>query len=203
MNNRKILITILALVFILIFIFGFVLVFNFIQANKNKVKVNNFTDCANNGYAIMETYPRQCRDPISGKTFTEVIDNKPICEDKCGDGVCQEITCQAVGCPCSESADLCPGDCKSTNNGQTGLANPASTNCVAKGGVLEIRTDPMTQGQLGVCVFSDKTECEEWAFFRDECKIGQCKQECRSINTKSEGYYNSCTDKLIKWEICH
>jgi len=50
-----------------------------------------------------------------------------------------------------------------------GIANPASVFCVDNGGKLEIRTDS-TGGQVGFCIFSNKTECEEWAYFRGECK---------------------------------
>lgn len=35
-----------------------------------------------------------------------------ICEDLCGDGICQEIVCMAQGCPCPETPDTCPQDCK-------------------------------------------------------------------------------------------
>jgi uncharacterized protein YgiB involved in biofilm formation len=41
-------------------------------------------------------------------------DEKRACQNKCGDGVCQEIVCMAVGCPCPESTATCPGDCKSS-----------------------------------------------------------------------------------------
>jgi putative hemolysin len=34
-----------------------------------------------------------------------------FCKDLCGDGVCQEIVCLAVGCPCSETKESCPQDC--------------------------------------------------------------------------------------------
>ena len=34
-----------------------------------------------------------------------------ICENLCGDGICQEIVCLASGCPCAESAVSCPQDC--------------------------------------------------------------------------------------------
>jgi len=46
------------------------------------------------------------------------------------------------------------------------IANPASTNCVEKGGTVEIRDSP--EGQYGVCVFPNGLECEEWALFRGE-----------------------------------
>lgn len=54
-------------------------------------------------------------------------------------------------------------------NPSTQLANPAAINCLDKGGQSEIRTAE-DGGQYGVCKFSDGSECEEWAFFRDECK---------------------------------
>jgi putative hemolysin len=54
------------------------------------------------------------------------------------------------------------------------IANPASTNCVEKGGKLEIVTDA-SGGQYGVCGFDDGSYCEEWAFMRGECSKGQCK----------------------------
>jgi len=35
-----------------------------------------------------------------------------FCKDLCGDGICQEIVCLAIGCPCSENKTNCPQDCK-------------------------------------------------------------------------------------------
>ena len=54
-----------------------------------------------------------------------------------------------------------------------GGVNPASKNCIDKGGTLDIRDS--SAGQYGVCKFSDGSECEEWAYFRDECKPGDMK----------------------------
>jgi putative hemolysin len=54
---------------------------------------------------------------------------------------------------------------------QTQLANPASQNCVARGGTLQIEKRP-DGGQYGVCVFVDNYQCEEWALFRGECPVG-------------------------------
>jgi len=34
-----------------------------------------------------------------------------FCKDLCGDGICQEIVCLAVGCPCAETPETCPQDC--------------------------------------------------------------------------------------------
>jgi len=52
---------------------------------------------------------------------------------------------------------------------QVGLPNPASVFCEGQGGRLDIRTDD-AGGQIGVCVFPDGSECDEWALFRNECR---------------------------------
>ncbi len=55
------------------------------------------------------------------------------------------------------------------------VANPASVYCEEQEGILEIRTN-IDGGQSGYCVFIDdetkeKSECEEWAYYRGECII--------------------------------
>ena len=35
-----------------------------------------------------------------------------VCINQCGDGKCGEIVCQSIGCPCAETIDSCPEDCK-------------------------------------------------------------------------------------------
>lgn len=34
-----------------------------------------------------------------------------ICEDSCGNGLCDEFACQGDECPCPETRDSCPADC--------------------------------------------------------------------------------------------
>jgi len=50
---------------------------------------------------------------------------------------------------------------------QPAIANPASVYCVQHGGTLDLRT--VSGGVVGVCMFSDGSECEEWRYFRGEC----------------------------------
>jgi len=50
------------------------------------------------------------------------------------------------------------------------IANPASVNCIEKGGKLSIVEKP--EGQVGMCTLSDGTVCEEWAYLRGECQKG-------------------------------
>ena len=89
-------------------------------------KINSFEACVAAGYAIRRTLPPTCADE-AGNVYTEgregvtriqrAQDSDPraapkACKDLCGDGVCQEIVCMALGCPCPENADTCPKDCK-------------------------------------------------------------------------------------------
>lgn len=97
--------------------------------------------------------------PVDGGKKTETI--KETCKNMCGDGVCEEIVCEAVGCPCAETKDSCPQDCTE----KIGLPNPASVYCEKQGGKPEIRSDSLG-GQYGVCVLSDSRECEEWEYYR-------------------------------------
>ena len=49
------------------------------------------------------------------------------------------------------------------------MPNPASVYCEQNGGKLEFRQDA-AGGVAGSCVFSDGNECDEWAYYRGECK---------------------------------
>lgn len=51
------------------------------------------------------------------------------------------------------------------------MPNPASENCVAQGGTLEIRQE--AGGEVGYCLFTDGSQCEEWALMRKEYAPGQ------------------------------
>lgn len=56
----------------------------------------------------------------------------------------------------------------STDIQPAGMANPASVYCVEQGYQSEIRT-AADGSQSGVCIFSDGSECDDWAYFRGEC----------------------------------
>lgn len=51
------------------------------------------------------------------------------------------------------------------------MPNPASVYCVDHGGRLELMNEP--SGVIGVCVFRDKSYCEEWSYARKTCKPSQ------------------------------
>lgn len=71
------------------------------------------------------------------------------------------------GSECEEWAyfrgECAPGQPKS----EAAMPNPASANCIDHGGELEIRHHD--DGEYGMCVFNDGSECEEWALLRGTC----------------------------------
>jgi putative hemolysin len=71
------------------------------------------------------------------------------------------------------------------------LPNPASVYCLEQDGKLEIRKDK-DENEYGVCVFTDGSECEEWAFFRNECKKGEKNFFCKDL----------CGDKICQEIVC-
>ena len=74
----------------------------------------------------------------------------------------------------SESTPNAAAPSSAAVTGGVGLANPASVNCVERGGRLEMIEGP--GGTAGVCLFDDGSRCEEWRFFRGECAPGQCRE---------------------------
>ena len=55
-----------------------------------------------------------------------------------------------------------------TDMPQVNMPNPASVYCEQNGNELEIRT-AADGSQFGICVFSDGSTCDEWAYYREEC----------------------------------
>lgn len=90
-----------------------------IGSSESEVEIDSFEDCVEAGFAVMESYPRQCSD--GENTFVEdveiimpdVTEENPseICTDQCGDDICQEVVCLGEGCPCAETIESCPEDC--------------------------------------------------------------------------------------------
>ena len=68
---------------------------------------------------------------------------------------------------------------------QAGLANPASVFCGEKGGKVNITTDA-SGGQIGVCVFPDGSQCEEWAFYQGKCAPGSSRATSASSSNLTE-----------------
>lgn len=76
------------------------------------------------------------------------------------------------------------------------LANPAAKKCVDEGFRYEVRKN-VQGGEYGVCIFKDNTECNDWGYFRSECKPGQCAKwlsetGCQEIIPEPKGESSSC-----------
>lgn len=68
----------------------------------------------------------------------------------------------------SEGIVIVENDDSETIEAPVQMANPASTYCIGQGYDLDVRSGE--GGEYGVCVFGNGKECEEWAFFRGECR---------------------------------
>lgn len=80
------------------------------------------------------------------------------------------------------------------------VSNPASVYCNEQNGTLEIRKDK-GGNEYGVCIFPDGTECEEWAFFRGECKKGEKEKFC-SYDAECAQEESKCADGIDPYHKC-
>ncbi len=69
------------------------------------------------------------------------------------------------------TAEIVPNDATAA---QGRSPNPASQNCIDKGGAVRIETQARG-AQFGVCIFDDNRQCEEWAMMRGDCPVGGIK----------------------------
>ena len=102
------------------------------------------------------------------------IENGGKSEIRQGDGGEVGYCVFADGSECEEWAFF-RGECTAAGSEPTppaevfaNMPNPASVHCIENGGTLEIRQGD--GGEVGYCVFASGSECEEWAFYRGECK---------------------------------
>jgi len=72
------------------------------------------------------------------------------------------------------------------------MPNPASKYCVDQGFNNTIRTNP-DGSQTGYCIFPGGRECEEWAYFRGECKLGTANltKNLPDVNESNENETNA------------
>lgn len=83
--------------------------------------ISNFEECAAAGYPILDSYPARCMTPDK-RSFTQELSEEekkklippystPADGFTCGNGICEDITCDAIGCPDAETPSTCPIDC--------------------------------------------------------------------------------------------
>ncbi len=93
------------------------------------------------------------------KPVAKETQEREACKNLCGDGICQEFVCEAVGCPCAETKDNCLQDC---NKEQEKNKEEA---CIAAGGKV-----------------AKNSCCKAVADFPNLCLIGACG--CSPANSK-------------------
>lgn len=62
---------------------------------------------------------------------------------------------------------------------QTEVANPATLNCMNTSGATWQSREDARGGQYGVCLFSDGSWCEEWAYYQKHCTQGTNITSCK------------------------
>ena len=145
-------------------------------------KDNKVIVCINNEKKILE----EDSDKTVGKLIINAKSIKLNYADFELKSDCKDCVC---GLECSNA--LCFPEVKQEikEGNKTEIANPASLYCESHNGKSEIRT--LEDGfQIGYCIFSNKKECEEWAFYR-----GDCKQEIVQEAPKQKTFF----DKIISF----
>ena len=93
-----------------------------------------------------------------------------------------------------------------TDMPQAGMPNPASVYCTQNGNKLEIRT-AADGSQNGICIFSDGSSCDEWAYYRGECGPAEQKSPTPAMTVEattgeqaSGGYMPpGTTEEIADW----
>jgi hypothetical protein len=92
----------------LVLIFGSCCSLALAESDQSKVAPNSFKECVAQGGVLTG---KVCKT-VSGQIFLQPREaSDSPCVDRCGDGVCQEMVCMAIGCPCAETPESCPKDC--------------------------------------------------------------------------------------------
>jgi putative hemolysin len=79
----------------------------------------------------------------------------------------------ATGCTQSQKESEQPGTTSAVTT-SSAIANPAAVFCKEKNYQYVIRRNP-DGSEYGVCIFPDKAECEEWAFYQGTCNESTAK----------------------------
>jgi len=77
------------------------------------------------------------------------------------------------------------------DNGNVGLANPASVFCIEQGGKLKPQTND--KGEYSICVLPDGSEMEEWEYYRKEHKPETPTEDL----TNCKSYFDGCNTCFV------
>jgi putative hemolysin len=98
---------------------------------------------------------------------------------------------------CTETSCHCSGDGSSREG--IGMANPAAVYCQEMG--YEYKVLKTKDGEQGVCVFPDGSQCDEWAFYRGEAgqEFSYCARNGWRVAPEGKGdaFSTRCTTCLL------
>lgn len=98
--------------------------------------IATYEDCVAAGNTIIRTEPPRCvtedmqtyvkgdaprKIPRKYKNQQDQNSEQqglPGCQNRCGNGTCEQIVCLSLGCPCPETPKNCPQDCASQSVSQ-------------------------------------------------------------------------------------
>lgn len=108
----------------------------FKNEDKDDIKIDNFSNRFNKKIELHQQIMEKLREKLSDnpqalesvekakqrtiqhlnqvkeKLIERFQNREKKCKNLCGDNQCQEVVCQAIGCPCPETPKTCPKDCK-------------------------------------------------------------------------------------------
>ena len=128
----------------------------------------------------------------SSKVLEKFKEKEITCVNKCGDGKCDEVVCIAVGCPCPETKENCPQDCKEE------IVKPTCQDECSQVGLKRC----YNVGNYGyqTCGDYDSDDCLEWSSTTIcppdtiTCQNGICIQQGQKEQKCSDGTpYNQCS----------
>lgn len=82
------------------------------EIDEERVCIQLITYARNKNTGECREFPTPCDVPRGWEKVDKCPEKMRGCIDLCGDGVCQEVVCMAIGCPCPETKETCPTDCK-------------------------------------------------------------------------------------------
>jgi hypothetical protein len=145
------------------------------QSEQNTVVIDSFESCAAAGFAVMESYPRQCNDGTT--TFVEVI-TEPI-QKPCTREyrpVCGEVQIPCVTTPCDPITTTFGNMCEATNAGATILYEGECRDNMSRDEQLE-----------GACLSFDG----RWNSFYQECE-GMPAEMCEDLGGRFDTCASAC-----------
>ena len=135
---------------------------------------------------------------ITRTALSPIIIISPKCVDGCGDGVCQEVVCLELGCPCAETPTSCPTDCGTCTDSDGGEnyyvkgSTTNSTDSYQDQCFIKRYSDSAVQKVSG-CNNTDEYSCGTTEYFcSSDTEIGGTANTCP--NGCEDG---ACTPKTI------